>query len=119
MVAVLVNTKYLRDLYFKIKRYLQPLKKHRLLFLIGFAILLAIISLLWLPIWRVSQFGINNATENATLENQYRVTIAQILGGIAIGLGLYYTWQRNNIAQDGQITDRFTKGSLRNNLSNT
>jgi hypothetical protein len=58
---------------------------------IGFGLLLAVILLIWLPYWRVSQFGINNATENATLENQYRATIAQILGGIAIGIGLYYT----------------------------
>jgi len=36
---------------------------------ICFVILLAAISLIWLPHWRVSYFGINNATENATLEN--------------------------------------------------
>ena len=101
---------------------------------ICFVILLAAISLIWLPHWRVSYFGINNATENATLENQYRATIAQILGGVAIGIGIYYTWRRVTIAenslkhsqetfvanqqiaqenlkvaQDGQITERFTR----------
>jgi hypothetical protein len=74
-----------------------------------FLIILAAILLFWLPHWQVSQFGINNATENATLENQYRTTLAQILGGVAIGIGLYYTWQRNNISQDGQVTERFTR----------
>jgi len=78
-------------------------------FAILFTVILLLRLLLWFPHWQVSQFGINNATENATLENQYRATIAQILGGIAIGISLYYTWQRNNIAQDDQITDRFTK----------
>jgi len=67
---------------------------------ICFVILLAAISLIWLPHWRVSYFGINNATENATLENQYRATIAQILGGGAIGIGIYYTWRRVTIAEN-------------------
>src|SRR5664280_931790 len=116
MVQVMVTIKtFLNECSEKAKRKPQ--------IWIGFTILFAVILLLrlllWFPHWQVSQFGINNATENATLENQYRATIAQILGGIAIGFSLYYTWQRNNIAQDGQITDRFTKGSLRNNLSNT
>jgi hypothetical protein len=70
--------------------------------------------LIVIPHWRVS--GINNATENATLENQYRATLAQILGGVAIGIGLYYTWRRVTIAErelkatnEGQITERFTR----------
>jgi hypothetical protein len=102
MVQVMVTIKtFLNECSEKAKQYPH--------IWIGLVILFAAISLIWLPYWRVSQFGINNATENATLENQYRATIAQILGGIAIGFSLYYTWQRNNIAQDGQITDRFTK----------
>ena len=32
-----------------------------------------------------------------------------MLGGVAIGISLYYTWQKNNIAQEGQITERFTR----------
>ncbi len=72
--------------------------------------------------------------EQATLENQFRTTLAQIFGGVAIGIGLYYTWRRVNIAegdlkatqktievtqtvaqknlqvvQRGQITERFTR----------
>ena len=50
------------------------------------------------------------------MENSYRATLAQILGGIAIGIGLYYTWRRISIAEDGlkvtqegQITERFTR----------
>ncbi|MHB8103192.1 MAG: pentapeptide repeat-containing protein [Methanosarcina sp.] len=80
------------------------------------AILLAAISLLWLPILQVSQYPINNATEQATLENQFRTTLAQILGGVAIGISLYYTHKRISateksliIAQEGQITERFTR----------
>lgn len=64
----------------------------------------------------MSQFGINNTVDKANYENQYRATLAQILGGIAIGMGLYYTWRRITIAenelkvsQQGQITERFTR----------
>jgi len=99
--------------------------------------LLAVLSIFLLPSWQIAQFGITNATEKANLENQYRVTLiqifttlAQILGGIAIVIGLYYTWRRITIAEDnlkatqdslkvtqenlkvaqeGQIIERFTR----------
>ena len=75
------------------------------------------------PVNQVSQFGINNVSEKVVLINQYRITsiqfiatLAQILGGIAIGIGIYYTWRRVNIAekelkvsQESQITERFTR----------
>jgi len=94
----------LKQLYEKVKQY--PLIS--LLFIIALLLLIA------LPHWQVS--GINNATEKVTQENQYRATFAQILGGVAIGIGLYYTWRRVTIAendlkvsQEGQITERFTR----------
>lgn len=62
-----------------------------------------------IPHWQVAQFGIANPKDLADAENSYRATLAQILGGIAVGIGIYYTWQRNNIAQEGQITERFTR----------
>ncbi len=116
MVQVMVTIKtFLNECSEKAKKYPH--------IWIGLVILLAAISLIWLPYWRVSQFGINNATENATLENQYRATIAQILGGVAIGISLYYAWRRIaiaeedlkatqenlKVAQEGQITERFTR----------
>ncbi len=72
MVQVMVKVKtFLNDCSEKAKQ-----KSH---IWISFAILVAIISLLrlilWFPHWKVSQFGINNATENATLENQYSAEV--------------------------------------------
>lgn len=86
------------------------------------------------PHQQVGNFSINSSTEVAKLENSYRATLAQILGGVAIGIGLYYTWRRITIAdknlellqttfesnqinaeknlkvsQEGQITERFTR----------
>jgi uncharacterized protein YjbI with pentapeptide repeats len=75
-----------------------------------------LLLLIVIPIADISLRGINNATVEATLENQDRATLAQILGGVAIGIGLYYTWRRVIIAekdlkvsQEGQITERFTR----------
>ncbi len=112
----------LREVYEKCENFYEKARRHPK-FWIGFGILLAVILLIWLPPWRVSHFEINNATIEADLENQYRATIAQILGGVAIGITLYYTWRRITIAdnnlkvsqdnlkvsQEGQITERFTR----------
>lgn len=59
---------------------------------IGLGIILAVILLVWLPPWRVSHFEINNATVEADLENQYRATLAQVLGGSAVAVGIYFAW---------------------------
>lgn len=69
-------------------KFYEKAKQHPLICLI---LTFAILLLITLPNWRVSQYEINNATTNAKLENQYRTTLAQILGDAAIDLGLYYT----------------------------
>jgi len=61
-----------------------------LIFIISISLLVAV------PHWQVS--GINNATEQVALENQSRATLAQIFGGVAIAIGLYYTWRRISIS---------------------
>ena len=61
-------------------------------------IVVFILSLQKIPEWQVSRYGINNTTTEADLENQYRATLAQMLGGGAIGIGLYYSWRRVDIA---------------------
>lgn len=112
--------KEIRQLYEKVKLY--PL--------ISLFFIIAILLVITLPYLQVNYQGISNNTEKATLENQYRATLAQILGGIAVGIGLYYTWRRITIAeedlkatqenikiaqdnlkvsQEGQITERFTR----------
>jgi hypothetical protein len=99
----------------KLKQLQEKIKQNPLTSL---TILIAVLLLLLIviPYLQVGYRGINNATQEATLENQYRATFAQILGGVAIGIGLYYTWRRITIAennlkvsQEGQITERFTR----------
>jgi len=79
-------------------------------------VLISAILLYWYPPVQISHFEINNVTSNATLENQYRMTLAQILGGGAVAIGIYFAWKNFIIAQEnlkaaqeGQITERFTR----------
>lgn len=84
------NTKTdMEQLFEKIKQY--PL--------ISLFFVTAVLLLVLIPHWQVSLSGITNVTEKATQENQDRATLAQILGGIAIGISLYYTWRRIGIAE--------------------
>lgn len=87
-------------------------------------------ALQYIPHFQVAQFNITNQKDLADAENSYRATLAQIFGGVAIGIGIYYTWRRITIAeedlkatqknlkvtqenlkvsQEGQITERFTR----------
>ena len=113
-----------KELFEKVKRY--PL--------ISICFIIAVLLLTIIPYLQVEYQGVNNNTEQATLENQYRATLAQVLGGAAIGISLYYTWRRIAIAeedlkttqenlkttqeiaqntlktsQEGQINERFTR----------
>jgi hypothetical protein len=70
---------------------------------------LLLFLLIVVPYFEVNNNGINNATVETTLVNQYRTTYAQILGGAAVLFGLYFAWGNLNTAREGQITERFTR----------
>jgi hypothetical protein len=72
---------------------------------IASSVLVSALVLYFYPPIQVSHFGIDNATTNATLENQYRTTLAQILGGGAVVIGIYFCWKNLLISQEGQITE--------------
>ncbi|MGB9929145.1 MAG: pentapeptide repeat-containing protein [Methanosarcina sp.] len=103
--------------------------KTSLVFIILFVVLL-ILALQCIPHYQIEQFNITNQKDLADAENNYRATLAQIFGGVAIAVGIYYTWRRITIAeedlkatqenlkvtqenlkvsQEGQITERFTR----------
>src|SRR5262249_9433514 len=42
-------------------------------------------------------------------ENSARVTLAQILGGFALLVGLYFTYKNIKVAEEGKLTERFSK----------
>ncbi|HEU0174053.1 MAG TPA: pentapeptide repeat-containing protein [Blastocatellia bacterium] len=44
-----------------------------------------------------------------TAENNARVTLAQIVGGLVVLLGLYATFKNVRVAEEGKLTERFSK----------
>jgi hypothetical protein len=44
-----------------------------------------------------------------TAENNARMTIAQIIGGLVVLLGLYATFKNVRVAEEGKLTERFSK----------
>jgi uncharacterized protein YjbI with pentapeptide repeats len=86
------------------------------LLIVIFLVALLLFALQYIPHLQVTQFNITNQKDLADAENSYRATLAQIFGGIAIAIGIYYTWRRITIAEEdlkatkeGQITERFTR----------
>lgn len=105
-------TKVFKRYYRKTVRFLKhcygkAIQHPRLLIILGF-VSVAIV-LLWYPQFQVSKFEITNPKDLADAENSYRATLAQIFGGFALLLGLYFTWGNLVTAKEGQITERFTR----------
>jgi uncharacterized protein YjbI with pentapeptide repeats len=76
--------------------------------------LAAVALLALLILWKVPHWQVGRATDLSSKErfdciNEARKTLATILGGTVLLAGFYSTWQNIKIAQEGQITDRFTK----------
>ena len=98
-------------------------------------LILAVAVFLGAALWKLPQYQVGRSTgltpENQfNRENEARKTLAQILGGLALLFGLYLTWRRITaaektaeatlksaetalqnvrVAQDSQITERFTR----------
>jgi hypothetical protein len=75
--------------------------------------------LVWGPKWQVACLDLT-PEERSKREDEVRKTLAQILGGIVVMVGLYFTWvnlyitqetatRNQEIAQKGQITERFSR----------
>lgn len=75
------------------------------------------VAILWkVPQWQVDKVSDLEPKDRFDCINEARKTLAQIIGGIAVLAGFYATVQNINLsqksfalAQQGQITDRFTK----------
>jgi uncharacterized protein YjbI with pentapeptide repeats len=79
---------------------------------------LLVLTLIWLPKWQASR--VQDVKDRLTVENAARQTLAQIIGGAVLIAGLFFTWanlkitqetatKNQELAREGQITDRFTK----------
>src|SRR5262245_55839133 len=94
--------------------YVVPYLQENLLVL-GTAVLLLLFLLLWkVPQWQVA--SIVDEKDRLATESGFRQTLVQLVGGVALLGGLYFTAQTLRTSQDtlkttqqGQITERFTK----------
>ena len=64
--------------------------------------------LVWLPRRQASRLPVAGA-ERARLINEFRRTLAQIIGGAILLGGAYGAWQQVQVAREGQITESFTR----------
>ncbi len=80
---------------------------------------LLILALIWLPKWQAARPELTSQAR-FEVENNARKTIAEIVGGVVLLVGLYFTGVNLQVTQEtatkdreltreGQITERFTK----------
>ena len=97
-----------------VKKFLPYLLKVLVWLGLGLAGLGVVVLISWLPPWQVEHVRgrLDKPADEyrlATLEDEHRRTLAQILTGGGLLVGLYLGWRRVRAAEEGQITDRFTK----------
>jgi uncharacterized protein YjbI with pentapeptide repeats len=66
-----------------------------------------LIAILWI-VPRIQTSSISNEQKRLATENEMRKTLAQIIGGAAFLIGVYFSWQQLSLSERAQITDRFT-----------
>jgi hypothetical protein len=74
----------------------------------GLLILALIWALIWLPKWQGARPDLT-AKERFEVENDARKTLAEIVGGAALLVALYFTWSSLEVSREGQVTERFTR----------
>ena len=77
--------------------------------LVVLAVLGCSVWALWCVPSRLVEHVQGTPLEIAKLKDEHRRTLAQILGGVGLLYGLYLGWRRVRAAEEGQITERFTK----------
>ena len=100
---------------------LSALKKISSSFRVFFLLLggLYLLSFVVLSLWHVPPYQVEQVRGRldrpvdeyrlAKLEDEYRRTLAQSIGGLFLLVGLYLGWRRVRVAEEGHITERFTR----------
>jgi hypothetical protein len=84
--------------------------------IVGLLVLAVALLALWkIPQWQVADPTLS-AKDRLELQDKARGTLAQIIGGMVVLVGLYFTgrsaaaaWRNVQVAHEGQITERFTR----------
>jgi uncharacterized protein YjbI with pentapeptide repeats len=87
------------------------IKPYLLRFLVVVLVAGAVLALIYVPRWQVRACPKEGLTPKICfdIENEARKTLAYIMGGILAITAIFLTFWRNWIAQEGQITERFTR----------
>ena len=95
------------------RAFLAPRRRSLGVVLLALALLAVLIFLLWkLPEWHVAAVAYTGPTaahDRMYDENAMRATLAQIIGGSILLVGLYFTARNVHAAEEGHLTDRFAK----------
>jgi Pentapeptide repeats (8 copies) len=83
----------------------------------GFLAVTALLALVvYVPPHLIDTRGLDTEEKRLKAENDLRTTLVQAVGGTVLLIGVYFTWRRlsaaersNEIAREGQITERFTR----------
>lgn len=81
-------------------------------------LLLLVLAVQWVPEWQVRRAGVHatgvaekpfTQADVAGLQNEMRKTFIQVVGGLFVVIGVWFTYRRTKVAEQGHITDRYTK----------
>jgi uncharacterized protein YjbI with pentapeptide repeats len=111
VVIILWLTWYIPYLFPKWRSVASRLFAEQLLFVVALSgsLVCLLFWLLFLKLPRRQVRYVFDVKERVDLELKARQTMAQIVGGAVLLVGLYFTSQTLRTTQEGQITDRFTK----------
>ena len=78
--------------------------------ILAFLIIPVILLGLWqIPQWLLSSKKISTPDKQAELENAYRATLVQTLGGVFFFVTAWLTWRNVKVTEEKQLTERFSK----------
>ena len=104
----------LRMTFSDVKKFVVRWRKELVGLGVGLAGLGVVALILWLPSWQAEHVRgrLDQPADEyrlATLADEHRRTLDQILGGFGLFVGLYLGWRRVRAAEEGQITEQFTR----------
>ena len=115
----------LRSAFARLRTRLEDLTLQRWLgnaaiFILSLAVILGLIyAIQVVPEWQVKRASVRSTkplpeaettpAEIATLQNEFRKTAIQVVGGIFALIAVYFTYRRVRVSEQGHITDRYSK----------
>ncbi len=95
-----------RRRFTRLRSWLWRPERLWLLVLVAFAVAAPV--LYFVPKW-LTPDSVIDPRDRAALDNDARVMLLQAIGGLLLALTIFFTWRRVTIAEQGQITERFTR----------